>query len=46
MKFETQFLFFIPSCMNNSGYPATFKNMMAVQLHYKYKKIQTVNNAG
>ncbi len=28
MKFATQFFSFIPSYMNNSGYPATFKNMM------------------
>ncbi len=26
--------------------PATFKNVVPVQLHYKYKEIQTVNNAG
>jgi hypothetical protein len=32
--------------MNNSGNPATFKNMMPVQLPFKYKEIQTVNNAG
>jgi len=28
MIFETQFLYFIPECMNNSGYPAAFKNMV------------------
>ena len=42
MKFETQFLILIPLYMCNSGYPATFKNMMPVQLHYQNKEIQTV----
>jgi len=32
--------------MNNSGYPATFKTKKPVQLHYRYKEIRTVNNAG
>ncbi len=35
-------MFVIPSCMNNSGYPATYKNMMPVQLPLKYKETQTV----
>jgi len=37
---------YLAQSINNSGYPASFKNIMPVQLHYKYKEIQTVNNAG